>query len=85
MEYGESAVDLVRDGDLDVRLSVAFLLQCSLRSYVEIRELIEEHLEDKKGERVIHGTGSSVKLFIVKEDDYELLQEVKQQRRNRRY
>lgn len=77
----ESAIDLVREGDMDVRLSVAFLLTCSFRSYVEIRELIEELLEDRRGERIIHGTGSSVKLYIVKEDDYNLLQEIKEKRK----
>lgn len=78
----ESAIDLVREGDLNVRLSVAFLLSASFRSYVEIREMIEEYLEGKRGERVIHGTGSAVHLYIIKEDEYNLLQEIKENRRN---
>lgn len=82
-EYpGESVLDLVENGDLDVRVSCAIIVFTSLGSFVEIREMIKEYLKHKKGERFIHGTAASVRLFIVKEDDYELLQQVKKERKH---
>ncbi len=68
MEHSEESVlDLVREGDLDVRLSCAFLLNCKQGSFIKIRDMIEELFEDSRGERIILGTGSSTKLYIVKE------------------
>lgn len=75
-------MDLVEDGDLDVRVSCAIIVFSSLGSFVEIREMIKEYLSNKKGERYIHGTAASVKLFIVKENDYELLQQVKKEQKH---
>lgn len=69
--------DLVREGDLDLWLSCAFVLACSLRSFLEIREDIENILDGRSGERLVRGTAGMEKLFIVKEKDYELLNELK--------
>lgn len=76
--YGESVLDLVEEGDLDVKLSCAFILFCKQSTFMEIREMVKNHIQ--KGERYIHGTASSVKLFVVKEDDYKLLKEIKENR-----
>ncbi len=78
MEYGE-AIDLVREEDLEIWLSIGFVIQGSQRSFLEIREMIEEYFKPKRGEKLIHGTASGSKLYIVKEKDYELLQSMKQQ------
>ena len=85
LEHGnESVLDLIEERDLDVRLSCAFLLSCSFKNFLEIRELIKNHLSETYGERLFHNTASSVKLYLIKEDDYDLLQEAKQERKEQR-
>lgn len=75
-------IELVREKDLDIWLSFGFIINGSQRSFIEIRDMIEAYFEDdkKRGEHIIHGTASSTKLFIVKEKDYEILQEMKSTR-----
>lgn len=72
------ATELIREGDLDLWVSFGFILNGSMRSFIEIRDMIEEFLDDKKGQNLIHSTVAAVKLFIVKERDYERLKELKQ-------
>lgn len=72
------ATELVRKEDLEIWVSFGFILNGSQKSFVEIRDMIEEYMDTKKGEYLIHGTAAAVKLFIVKEKDYEKLQELKQ-------
>jgi hypothetical protein len=74
MTYEDSAIDSVREKDLDLWVSGAFVMQLSLRNFVKIRDMIEDHLEDFDGEKIIHGTASGTKLFIVKEKDYKKIQ-----------
>ena len=76
----KSVADLIRDSDLDIWVSQAFVITGSLASFVEIREAIEDILGDKAGEKLIHGTASARRLFIVKEDDYNALQTLKENR-----
>ncbi len=75
-------IELVREKDLEVWLSFGFILNGSMRSFMEIRDMIEAYLEDdkKRGEDLIHSTAASQKLYIVKERDYEILQEMKNTR-----
>lgn len=73
-------IELVREEDLDVWLSFGFILNGSQRSFIEIRDMIEAYMGEKRGEHLIHGTASGTKLFIVKEKDYEILQEMKSTR-----
>ena len=74
LDNESDARDLVREGDLDIWVSFGFILTGSMKSFVEIREMIEEYFEDKKSETLIHSTASGTKLYIVKERDYERLQ-----------
>jgi len=75
-------IELVREEDLDIWVSFGFIINGSMRSFMEIRDMIEAYFEDdkKRGENLIHGTAASQKLYIVKERDYEILQEMKSTR-----
>jgi len=57
----------VEDGDLDVMLSMALVVSGRYRDLMEIRALVREKIAKSKGARFIHGTISSVPLYIVKE------------------
>ena len=67
----------VEDGDLDIRVSMALVLTGRYRDLMEIRALVREKIEKNVGARFIHGTISSVPLYIVKERDWRWLQETK--------
>lgn len=70
----ESAINLVTEDDLQMWVSFGFICTGSLESFVEIREMIQKYLDDKPDEKLIHPTASGTKLFIVKERDYEYIQ-----------
>ena len=69
--------DLVREEDLEVFLSFAIVMHGSIASFVVIRDAIEEILNDKEGQYVVHNTGSAERLYVVKEHEYELIKEIK--------
>ncbi len=75
----EEAIDLIREGDLDIWVSFGFVMYGSMASFVEIREMAENHLKSKKGENLVHSTTSSPRLYLVKEKDYELIKQIKDQ------
>ena len=66
----------VEDGDLDIRLSMAVVLTGKYRDLLEIRRLIREKVGKSEGARFIHGTVSSVPLYIVKQDDWRRLKDL---------
>jgi len=66
-------IELVREEDLNMWVSFGFILNGSMKSFVEIRDMIEAYMDEKKGEYLIHSTCAANKLFIVKEKDYEKL------------
>ena len=66
-------IDLIREEDLDMWTSFGFILYGSMKSFAEIREMIEAYMDEKKGEFLIHSTCAANKLFIVKEKEYEKL------------
>jgi hypothetical protein len=57
----------VEDGDLDIHVSMALVLTGRYRDLMEIRALVREKVGKSVGARFIHGTISSVPLYIVKE------------------
>jgi hypothetical protein len=66
----------VEDGDLDIRVSMALVLTGRYRDLMEIRALVREKIEKSVGARFIHGTVSSVPLYIVKQDDWRCLKDL---------
>ena len=66
--------ELVRDGDLDVYMSFAFVCSGSFKTFLTIREILEEELEELNNEKLVHSKISSVKLYVVKERDYDRIQ-----------
>ena len=73
---------LVRDGDLTVYMSFAFVCSATLGDYLKVRELIENEIGENN---LIHSTVASNKLFVVKERDYDMLQKIKQNGKYRSY
>jgi len=69
--------DLVRKEDLEVFLSFAVVMHGSIASFVVIRDAIEEILNDKDGQYLVHNTGSAERLYVVKEHEYDLIKEIK--------
>jgi len=65
----------VEDGDLDVKLSMALVVSGRYRDLMQIRALVREKVAKSEGARFIHGTISSVPLYIIKEPDWRWLQE----------
>ena len=63
----------VEDGDLDIRVSMALVISGRYRDLMEIRRLVRERLGKSEGSRFIHGTVSSVPLYIVKEREWRAL------------
>jgi hypothetical protein len=63
----------VEDGDLDIRVSMAIVLSGKYRDLLEIRRLIREKIAQIGGARFIHGTISSVPLYVVKEREWKAL------------
>ena len=57
----------VEDGDLDVILSMGLVVSGKYRDLMEIRRLIREKIGKSVGARFIHGTISSVPLYVVKD------------------
>jgi hypothetical protein len=66
----------VEEGDLDIRVSMALVLTGRYRDLMEIRALVREKIEKSVGARFIHGTVSSVPLYIVKQDDWRRLKDL---------
>lgn len=66
----------VEDGDLDVMLSMAFVINGKYRDLLELRRLVREKIGKSGGARFIHGTISSVPLYVVKEPDFRRLKEL---------
>lgn len=66
----------VEEGDLDIRVSMALVLTGRYRDLMEIRALVREKIEKSVGARFIHGTISSVPLYIVKQDDWRRLKDL---------
>jgi hypothetical protein len=66
----------VEEGDLDIRVSMALVLTGRYRDLMEIRALVREKIEKNVGARFIHGTISSVPLYIVKQDDWRRLKDL---------
>jgi hypothetical protein len=66
----------VEEGDLDVRLSMALVITAKYRDLMDIRALVREKIGKSVGARLIHGTVSSVPLYIVKQDDWRRLKDL---------
>jgi hypothetical protein len=66
----------VEDGDLDVHLSMALVITGKYRDLMDIRALVREKIAKTIGARFIHGTISSVPLYIVKQDDWRRLKDL---------
>jgi len=66
----------VEDGDLSIRVSMALVLTGRYRDLMEIRALVREKIAKSTGARFIHGTISSVPLYIVKESGFKRLKEL---------
>ena len=66
----------VEEGDLDIRVSMALVLTGRYRDLMEIRALVREKIGKSVGARFIHGTVSSVPLYIVKQDDWRRLKDL---------
>ena len=66
----------VEEGDLDIRVSMALVLTGRYRDLMEIRALVREKIEKSVGARFIHGTVSSVPLYVVKQDDWRRLKDL---------
>ena len=66
----------VEDGDLDVHLSMALVITGKYRDLMDIRTLVREKIGKSKGARFIHGTISSVPLYVVKESGFKRLKEL---------
>jgi len=66
----------VEDGDLDVHLSMALVITGKYRDLMDIRALVREKIAKTVGARFIHGTISSVPLYIVKQDDWRRLKDL---------
>jgi len=66
----------VEDGDLDVHLSMAFVITGKYRDLMDIRALVREKIGKSDGARFIHGTISSVPLYIVKAEDWRRLKDL---------
>ena len=67
-------LDLLTQEDLEMWVSGGFVFAGSLASFAQLRELIELYLDDKPDEKLVFSTASAPKLFLVKEKDYEYLQ-----------
>jgi len=68
----------VEDGDLDIRVSMALVITGKYRDLMEIRRLVREKITKSIGARFIHGTISSVPLYIVKEREWRILRDLEQ-------
>jgi len=68
----------VEEGDLDIRVSMALVLTGRYRDLMGIRALVREKIAKSSGARFIHGTISSVPLYIVKEPDWRYLKDLEQ-------
>lgn len=68
----------VEDGDLDIRVSMALVLTGRYRDLMEIRALVREKIGKSVGARFIHGTISSVPLYIIKEREWRMLRDLEQ-------
>jgi hypothetical protein len=66
----------VEEGDLDIRVSMALVLTGRYRDLMEIRAQVREKIEKNVGARFIHGTISSVPLYIIKQDDWRRLKDL---------
>jgi hypothetical protein len=66
----------IEEGDLDVQLSMAIVITAKYRDLMDIRAQIREKIGKSKGARFIHGTISSVPLYIVKETGFKRLKEL---------
>jgi hypothetical protein len=66
----------VEDGDLDIRVSMALVLTGRYRDLMEIRALVREKIAKSSGARFIHGTISSVPLYVVKQAEFKRLREL---------
>jgi hypothetical protein len=66
----------VEDGDLDVMLSMAFVVSGKYRDLLELRRLVREKIAKSVNARFIHGTISSVPLYVVKEPEFRRLREL---------
>ena len=66
----------VEDGDLDVHLSMALVITGKYRDLMDIRALVREKIAKTVGARFIHGTISSVPLYIIKQDDWRRLKDL---------
>ena len=82
MEDELDLTQLVRDGDLDVYMSFAFVCSGTFADFLKVRELIENAISEKN---LIHSTVASNKLFVIKERDYDMLQNMKQNGKYRSY
>jgi hypothetical protein len=69
----------VEDGDLDIHVSMTLVLTGRYRDLMEIRALVREKIEKNVGARFIHGTISSVPLYIIKQDDWRRLKDLEPQ------
>jgi hypothetical protein len=74
----------VEDGDLDIRVSMAVVLSGKYRDLLEIRRIIREKITESEGARFIHGTISSVPLYIIKEREWTTLRGLEQHGGERR-
>lgn len=72
--------DQVEDGDLDIRVSMALVITGRYRDLMQIRALVRDKVAKNEGARFIHGTISSVPLYIVKEREWRHLRDLENRR-----
>jgi hypothetical protein len=68
----------VEEGDLDIRVSMALVLTGRYRDLMEIRALVREKIGKSVGARFIHGTISSVPLYVLKQEEWRRLKDLEQ-------
>lgn len=56
----------VKPEDLDVSLSLGFIVRGTLKSFLELRDLIQKHLNGKNGEFLVYASASATELKLVK-------------------
>jgi len=68
----------VEDGDLDVKVSIGLVISGRYRDLMQIRAMVREKVAKSEGARFIHGTISSVPLYIVKDREWRRLKDLEQ-------
>ena len=62
---------------MDAVISSAFIIEQKLRDFLALRDLLTEWSKEKDNFRLIHSTWSGKKYWVIKENDWDLLQRIK--------